>query len=91
MFIITLIGGNIPILVPFLISIVGYKHDANISFQAESIYTSDNSGYHIIYIIYYTKLYMIYIFSFNKKLNWKCVLDACILYLFSVCGSSKYI
>ena len=30
---------------PFMITMVGYKHDADVSFDAESLYTGDMSKY----------------------------------------------
>ena len=43
MFIITIIGGNVPLLVTLFISIVGYDSPVQLSFEAQSQYTGDPS------------------------------------------------
>eukprot|EP00600_Ochromonadales_sp_CCMP1393_P015091 CAMPEP_0174998818 /NCGR_PEP_ID=MMETSP0005-20121125/1711_1 /TAXON_ID=420556 /ORGANISM="Ochromonas sp., Strain CCMP1393" /LENGTH=750 /DNA_ID=CAMNT_0016253479 /DNA_START=331 /DNA_END=2583 /DNA_ORIENTATION=+ len=44
MFIITIIGGNIPVLIPFVASLVGYGASVDISFEAAALYTPDQDG-----------------------------------------------
>jgi len=41
MFVITIIGGNVPLLVTFFTSIVGYYSPAQLSFDAQSEYSGD--------------------------------------------------
>lgn len=44
MLIITIIGGNVPLFVPWLISVVGYKQDVTISFDAAPTFPSDSTA-----------------------------------------------
>lgn len=39
MFLITIIGGNVPLLVPFALSIVGFSSDVDITFRAAEAYS----------------------------------------------------
>lgn len=44
MFVITIIGGNVPLLIPLVSSAVGYQGDVDISFQAASVYNATITG-----------------------------------------------
>lgn len=46
MFVTTLIGGNTPLLIPLVSSMVGFSDDINIDFNAASEYNGDGSGNH---------------------------------------------
>ena len=46
MFVITMIGGNMPLLVPLVNSWVGFNGQANVSFDAAPVYTADGQGNH---------------------------------------------
>lgn len=44
MFVITIIGGNMPLLVPLVNSWVGFNGQADVSFDAAPIYTGNGQG-----------------------------------------------
>lgn len=44
MFVITIIGGNMPLLIPLVSGIVGFNGQVDICFQAASVYTTQTEG-----------------------------------------------
>ncbi len=43
MLVVTLIGGNVPLLMPYLLTVVGYNQDVTLSFQAAPMYSAADS------------------------------------------------